>query len=288
MSIGKRASDAVDGVDETTLDPNHAHKPVTMVGSSFVGEMSVDIGEMYRLDRDAYYDVVSLWAPGHWSDEKKRELVDESFRGAGSEAFTHDHSTLTIVDPMRVDMSNIAFHQVQEWVPLPPATDTIGSDYFLIHLVHDAALPGVLHNRHLVNFYTPERRTGPGFIAYQMRFVKFFLSMLYFNFVYDRMAEAGESLLDDRDQVRIPAITEFVRESTLLDRAENIQRLDTIDRSYRKLGGKYAEFADIVASRRERLLDEAQQDNNDFALLIEAWAPMIHASRTTQLQRQPG
>jgi hypothetical protein len=73
-----------------------------------------------------------------------------------------------------------------------------------------------------------------------------------------------------------------------LDRAENIQRLDTIDRSYRKLGGKYAEFADIVASRRERLLDEAQQDNNDFALLIEAWAPMIHASRTTQLQRQPG
>ncbi|WP_127360316.1 DUF6271 family protein [Actinacidiphila soli] len=288
MSIGKRASDAVDGVDETTLDPNHAHKPVTMVGSSFVGEMSVDIGEMYRLDRDAYYDVVSLWAPGHWSDERKRELVDESFRGAGSEAFTHDHSTLTIVDPMRVDMSNIAFHQVQEWVPLPPATDTIGSDYFLIHLVHDAALPGVLHNRHLVNFYTPERRTGPGFIAYQMRFVKFFLSMLYFNFVYDRMAEAGESLLDDRDQVRIPAITEFVRESTLLDRAENIQRLDTIDRSYRKLGGKYAEFADIVASRRERLLDEAQQDNNDFALLIEAWAPMIHASRTTQLQRQPG
>jgi hypothetical protein len=288
MSIGKRASDAVDGVDETTLDPNHAHKPVTMVGSSFVGEMSVDIGEMYRLDRDAYYDVVSLWAPGHWSDEKKRELVDESFRGAGSEAFTHDHSTLTIVDPMRVDMSNIAFHQVQEWVPLPPATDTIGSDYFLIHLVHDAALPGVLHNRHLVNFYTPERRTGPGFIAYQMRFVKFFLSMLYFNFVYDRMAEAGESLLDDRDQVRIPAITEFVRESTLLDRVENIQRLDTIDRSYRKLGGKYAEFADILASRRERLLDEAQQDNNDFALLIEAWAPMIHASRTTRLQRQPG
>jgi hypothetical protein len=288
MSIGKRASDAVDSVDETTLDPNHAHKPVTMVGSSFVGEMSVDIGEMYRLDRDAYYDVVSLWAPGHWSDEKKRELVDESFRGAGSEAFTHDHSTLTIVDPMRVDMSNIAFHQVQEWVPLPPATDTIGSDYFLIHLVHDAALPGVLHNRHLVNFYTPERRTGPGFIAYQMRFVKFFLSMLYFNFVYDRMAEAGESLLDDRDQVRIPAITEFVRESTLLDRAENIQRLDTIDRSYRKLGGKYAEFADILAARRERLLDEAQQDNNDFALLIEAWAPMIHASRTTQLQRQPG
>jgi hypothetical protein len=275
-------------VDETTLDPKHAHKPVTMVGSSFVGEMSVDIGEMYRLDRDVYYDVVSLWAPGEWSDEKKKELVDESFKGAGSEAFTHDHSTLTVVDPMRVDMCNIAFHQVHERVPLPPATDTIGSDYFLMHLVHDAALPGVLHNRHLVNFYTPERRTGPGFIAYQMRFVKFFLSMLYFNVIYDGMAQAGETLLDDQDRIRVPVLTELVRESTRADRAENVQRLDTLDRSYRKLGGRYAEFADILAARRERLLDEAQQDINDFALLIEAWAPMVDASRTTPLQRQPG
>jgi hypothetical protein len=285
MSLGKRASDAADGVDETTLDPKHAHKPVTMVGSSFVGEMSVDIDEMYQLDRDVYYDVVSLWAPGQWSAEEKKRLADESFRGAGSDAFTHDHATLTVVDPMDVDMCNIAFHRVHEWVPLPPATNTIGSDYFLMHLVHDATLPGVLHNRHIVNFYTGERRTDPGFMAYQLRFAKFFLSMLYFNFIYARMAEASETLLDDRYQVRVPTITEFVRESTRLDRKENIQRLDTLDRSYRKLGGRYAEFADILAARRERLLDEAQQDINDFALLIEAWAPMIHASRATSLYR---
>jgi hypothetical protein len=291
MSLGKLAGDAADGVDETTLDPRHAHKPVAMVGSSFVGEMSVDLDEMYRLDRDTYYDVVSLWAPGQWSDEEKRELAEESFRGAGSAAFTRDHSTLTLVDPMRVDMCNIAFHQVQEWVPLPPATDTIGSDYFLIHLVYDATLPGVLHNRDIVNFYTGERRTDPGFMAYQMRFAKFFLSMLYFNFIYDRMAQANETLLDDRYQVRVPAIVEFVRESTRLDRTENVRRLDTLDRSYRKLGGRYAEFADILAARRGRLLEEAQQDIDDFALLIEVWAPMMNASRATslyQLQRQPG
>jgi hypothetical protein len=291
LSLGRLARDAAGGVTETTLDSRHADKPVSMVGSSFVGEMSVDIEEMYRLDRDAYYDVVGLWAPVHWSGEEKRGLVDESFRGAGSEAFTDDRSTLSLVDPMRVDMCNIAFYQVHEQVPLMPATDTIGSDYFLIHLVHDAALPGVLHNRNIVNFYTGERRTDPGFMAYQMRFAKFFLSMLYLNFIYDAMAAAGETLLDGRHRVRVAEVIELLRESARLDRAENVQRLDILDRSYRKLGGRYAEFAEMLAERREQLLVEARRDIEDFALLTGTWSALIRASRLTglhQLQRQSG
>ena len=115
-------------------------------------------------------------------------------------------------------------------------------------------------------------------MAYQMRFTKFLLSMLYFNFIYDRMAEAGKSLLDGRGQVRASAVAGFARESTRLDRAENVQRLDRLDTAYRKLGGRYATFADLLAPRRERLLDEAQSDIADFALLVEAWEPLVRAS----------
>ncbi|MFI7099148.1 DUF6271 family protein [Streptomyces sp. NPDC050161] len=280
-SIGKRAAEAAHGVTENALAPEHADKPVAMVGSSFVGELSVDIGEMYRLDRDVYHDVVSLWAPENWTDEAKRELVDESFRGAGSETFTDDHTTLALVDPMRVDMCNISFQQVHEQIPLPPATDTIGSDYFLMHLVQDATLPGVLHNRNIVNFYTRERRTDQGFLAYHLRYAKFVLSMLYFHHVYDRMAEARASLLDDRHRVRPLAIAEMVRESALLDPAENVRRLESLERSYRKLGGRYAAFAGTLPARRARLLDEARHDMEDFALLIEAWEPLMAASKVT-------
>lgn len=288
MSLGRRAADAASAVSGTELDPEQAHRPVTLVGSSFVGELSVDIGEVQQLDREIYYDIVSLWAPGQWPEEKKRQLVDESFRGAGTDTFVEDHSVLTTVDPMRVDMCNISFHhEVYELVPLPPATDTIGSDYFLMHLIHDAKLPGVLHNRNIVNFYTAERRTDPGFMAYQLRLTKFFLSMLYFNFIYDRMAMAGESLLDDQHRVRASAIVEFARESTRLDRGENVHRLDVLDRSYRKLGGRYAEFADILASRGRRLLQEAQEDIEDFALLTEAWEPLMRASRAMDVHHRP-
>jgi len=287
-ALGRRAADVAPDVTENTLAAQHENKRVAMVGSSFVGELSVDIGDILRIDPDIYYDVVSLWAPAHWSRETKQELVDDSFQGAGSDAFVTDHSTLALVDPMRVDMCNISFHSVHERVPLPPATDTIGSDYFLIHLVHDAALPGVLHNRNIVNFYTGERRTDAGFMAYQMRYVKFLLSMLYFNSIYDEMAEAGPALLDDGGQVRASAVARLVSESTRLDRTENVQRLDVLDTAYRELGGAYAEFADLLATRRERLLDEACSDIEDFAHLIEAWGPLVRVARRTPVHPSPG
>ncbi|MFE9536125.1 DUF6271 family protein [Streptomyces sp. NPDC006691] len=281
LSLGKRAVDAVPDVTRTRLDPADIHKPVAMVGSSFVGELSVDIGEIRELDPALYYEVVGLWAEEGASAEERRELVDESFVGAGTDPFTHDESTLGTPDIWRIDMCNIGLdHEVYERVPLPPATSTIGSDYFLLHLVRDATLPGVVHNRNIVNYYTPERRTGAGFTAYQLRFVKFLLSMLYLYPVYTAMEEARGSLLDENHHVRAAAIGELVGRSTGTDRAENIRRLDVVDRCYRQLGGRYAEFADHILPLRERLLDEAQADMEDFALLIEAWGPLVAASRS--------
>ncbi|WP_405359225.1 DUF6271 family protein [Kitasatospora sp. NBC_00085] len=286
LSLGKRAADAIPGVTHNTLDPVHAEKPVTMVGSSFVGEPSVDIGEIRELDPALYYEVVGLWAPAGASEEEKRELVDDSFTGAGTEPFTADRSVLDLPDIWRVDMCNLGLdHEVYERVPLPPATDTIGSDYFLLHVVRDATLPGVVHNRNIVNYYTPERRTGPGFTAYQVRFTKFLLSMLYLYPVYFDMEEALDALLDGEHHVRVDAILDSVRRSIGTDRAENHRRLAVLDRCYRELGGKYAEFADHLAPRREQLLDEAQADAESFARLIEAWGPLVRASRTTGLGR---
>lgn len=262
-----------------------AGRTVSMAGGSFIGEMSVDIAEMERLDPDVYHEVVGLWAPAHWPAERKRELAAESFRGAGTEPFTADHWVLGPVDPMRVDMCNIAFHGVHERVPLMPATDTIGSDYFLIHLVHDAGLPGVLHNRNIVNFHTGERKTDEGFSAYQIRFVKFLLSMLYLNHVYDAMAEAGTGLLDADGRIDVPAVAALLRGSATLDQAENVWRLEVVDRAYRGLGGRYAEVAELLAERRERLLDEARRDIEDYALLAETWPTLIASAAGTPLVR---
>ncbi|MGW4896387.1 DUF6271 family protein [Kitasatospora sp. NPDC004240] len=285
-ALGRRAAELSGEVTDDLLDPAHGDKPVALVGSSFVGELSVDIGEIRELDPAVYEEVVGLWAPAQWSEERRRELVADSFTGAGDEPFTEDRSVLDLPDIWRVDMCNIALdHEVYERVPLPPATATIGSDYFLLHLVRDATLPGVVHNRNIVNFYTPERRTGAGFTAYQLRFTKFLLSMLYLYPVYFAMEDAGAVLLDEQHRVRADVIAELAGRSAGTDREENIRRLDVLDVAYRKLGGKYAEFADHLLPSRGRLLDEAQADIEDFALLIEVWGPLVWASRATGLDR---
>ncbi|EMS72809.1 hypothetical protein CTER_1407 [Ruminiclostridium cellobioparum subsp. termitidis CT1112] len=283
LSLGKKAGDAKAAVSEVLLDPIHESKPVSMVGGSFIGEMSVDIGDIYALDREIYYDIVSLWADNHCSPEEKRKLVDISFKGCGTDKFTHDRSTLSIVDPMNIDMCNISFYQVHEDVPLPPATDTIGSDYFLMHAVECACLPGVRHNRHIENFYTRERKTDAGFMAYHMRLTKFFLSMLYFHDIYKNMARAGEAMLDPGHHISISPIIEMTRQSLQLNKRENEHKLNVLTDAYTRLGGRYASFAELIAGQRQQLLLKAEQDINDFGVLMEVWASLMNASKMTCL-----
>ncbi|MDF4251978.1 DUF6271 family protein [Streptomyces sp. WMMB303] len=287
MSLGRRAGHAAAHVAETTLPAEHTGKRIALVGGSFIGAPSVDLGDMPSTAPEIHHEVVSLWAPAHWSARQKRELVRESFLGAGTRPFERDHSLLTLVDPMRVDMCNVSFHGVHERVPLPPARDTIGSDYFLLHLVRHAELPGVLHNRNIINYHTTERRTDQGFLAYQRRFAKFLLSMLYFHSLYEAMARAGDTLLDSTGQVRGAAVAELIGRSTALDQRENVQRLDTLETSYRRLGGRYATFADRLGADREQLLDEARGDIADFALLTEAWGELVAAARHTPVLSEP-
>ncbi|MFB7587012.1 DUF6271 family protein [Streptomyces sp. NPDC056169] len=282
-ALGRRASDVAGLVSRSRLDPACADRPVSLVGGSFIGEMSVDVAEIRRLDPAVYEDVVGLSVPDDCPEIWRRHLIDESFRGAGTAPFTGDRTTLTSVSPLRVDMCNIAFtREVYGRVPLPPATDTVGSDYFLIHVVQDAGLPGVLHNRHIVNFHTDERRSDAGFLAYQRRLAKFFLATPYLDAVYARMAAAGAELLDAEGRVRASDVAGFVRDSTRVDRARNAERLDVVDRSYRKLGGRYADAADVLAAERERLLDEARDDMEEFALLIDAWGPLTRSTKSVK------
>jgi hypothetical protein len=280
LSLGKRAGDARHGVSHTALEPQHQDRPVTMVGSSFIGELSIDLGEMRELDQEVYAEVVGLWGPSHCTGAQRRLLVDESFTGAGRERFTQDRSTLAIVDPMAVDMCNVSFFRVHEELPLPPARDTIGTDYFLLHTLRGAQLPGVHHNRHIENFYTGERRTAPGFVAYQLRFIKFLLSMHYLHDLDRKMLAQGDGLLDDGYRLRTSRILDVVRDSACLDQQENRERLGVVDRAYRKLGGRYALVADVVASQRELLLDQAAGDMHEYALLIETWPALVEAARS--------
>ncbi|MFG3350424.1 DUF6271 family protein [Streptomyces sp. NPDC048001] len=288
-TLGRPAVEVTGRVDRTRLDPACAGRPVALAGGSFIGELSVDVAEIARLDPEVYHEVVGLSVPADCPAPWRRNLVEEAFRGAGTEPFTADRTTLTLVSPTRVDMCNIALaREVYGAVPLPPATDTIGSDYFLLHLVRSARLPGVLHNRHIVNFHTPERRSDAGFLAYQERFAKFLLASGPMGEVHARMAAAGDELLDAAGRLRTGTVARLVREAARGGPDANAARLDVLDRCYRSLGGRYTAAAERFAARRDGLLAEARADMADFALLLDAW-PLLaaHAKGTAVTLPEP-
>ncbi|WP_282692740.1 DUF6271 family protein [Streptomyces sp. CC208A] len=287
-ALGRRAADVAGSVTRSRLDPGCADRTVAVAGGSFVGEPSVDLAELRALDPEAYREVVGLSIPSGHPELWRRHLIDEAFRGAGTAPFTADLTTLTLVAPTRVDMCNVALgREVYGRVPLPPATDTIGTDYFLLHLARHARLPGVLHNRHIVNFYTGERRSDEGFLAYQLRFAKYLLAVPHLEAVYTGLATAGGALLGPGGLIRPAAVAALLRESAGLDPTGNEARLDVLDRRYRALGGRYATAAALFAARRERLLAEARADMADFALLVDAWGPLTAHAKGAAVNHFP-
>ncbi|OCC09875.1 DUF6271 family protein [Streptomyces sp. PTY087I2] len=277
--LGQRAADVRESATRSKLPPGSGSRRVAVAGGSFVGEMSVDVAEIRDLDPETYGALVGLSLPGGYPEIWRKHLIDAAFRGAGTGTFDGDRTALAPISPTQVDMCNIGFaHELYSRVPLPPAPDTIGTDYFLLHLAHNAQLPGLRHNRHIVNFHTEERRTDAGFLSYQVRFAKFLLATAYLNTVYARTTAAGDALLDTEGHIKASVVAGFVRDSVDLDRTEAVRRLDVIDEAYRRLGGRYTRVADTLADRRPRLLDEARDDMADFALLMDHWEALTRAS----------
>ncbi|GAA4833263.1 DUF6271 family protein [Kitasatospora terrestris] len=255
------------------IRPGAGQLPVALVGASFIGELSVDVAEIQELDPAVHAELVGLSLPPSTPALWRGQAIREAFRGAGTEPFTADRAALGQVAPNRVDMCNVALgREVYGRIPLPPAVDTIGTDYFLLHVVHHARLPGVLHNRHIVNFHTGERRTASGHTAYHLRLARFLL-------LSGRLAHLYDALAALTDPLDAGPVASAVREAADGPSGDG-ERLATIEGCYRRLGGAFDRVADALAERRKELLDGARADLRDFADLIDAWAPLTAAVRS--------
>ncbi|MFJ4675795.1 DUF6271 family protein [Kitasatospora sp. NPDC088783] len=256
------------------LGPDAAELPVAVVGASFVGELSVDLAEILALDPRAHGELVGLALPPSTPALWREQAIREAFRGAGTEPFRADRAQLGAVAPNRIDMCNLALsRELYGRVPLPPATETIGTDYFLLHVAQHAALPGVLHNRHIVNFHTGERRTDSGRLAYHLRLAKFLLLSGRLGDLYAAMAATGPALL--AEPRRLAAL---VRAAAADPAPDDPHRLTSVEHAYRRLGPAWAPVADALAARRTRLLHRARTDLEDFATLLDAWPALLDAA----------
>lgn len=284
LALGKTAATVQDPSISNALSDAQRALPVSMVAASFIGEMSVDIEEIRQLSPSVYHNVVKLWAEQGASEQEQSQLVEQSFKGAGTQAFSEDKASLGRADPMLVDMCNISFYGVHEKAPLPPAKDTIGSDYFLIHLVYHSALPALVHNRHITNFYTPERKTDEGFIRYQRRFIKFMLSMPYLHCAYKLMAAAGaDNLLTPEQQINNAQVCHIIESTLNIDNTHCHVVFDQIIKNYTRLGGRYKALTNLLTDEKDSLIQQARTDMEDYLYLSRNWIQLINLAKESGL-----
>ena len=275
IALGIKAKDIIDKVNSSSLTHKQELMPISLVGGSFIGEMSVDISELKELSPSAYSKVVGLWAPTGSTEEEKKSLVDVSFTGGGTTRFTKDHKCLGTSDPMKIDMCNVGFYKVHQHIPLPPGEETTGSDYFLLHFVKSSTLPGISHNRHIENFYTPVRKTDDGFKKSQLRFCKFLISMPYLYSIYESMEKYGSNIINEEYEPRVELIKSFIDKSILINENVCNEKIEILINEYEKLGGRYEKFATDLKEKKVSLLNEVKEDFKNFSYLVSIWPNLI-------------
>lgn len=284
--IGLPASTVANLVDETVAAPLHADCPVMLVGASYVGALSIDVAPMFARDAEAAYRIVGQFAPSHLSAADKRAWVDCSYLHTGQSRFEQDRSELAHGHSFLIDTCNICFSQIQQVLPLPPACDTIGTDYFLLSLMNILTLPVVHHNRHIENFHTSERRSAQGFTEYQFRLVKYFLYMSWLHATVRALDQAKAQLWLAPPGAtlawNLPLLHALLAEPEPLARidAENAAKLSELQQQYTRLGGAYAEFAALLAEQAPQLLQACRDDIARYAAFAPHWPALMRAART--------
>lgn len=278
-------------VQAVAAQPLNWECPVWQVGASYLGELSIDIGDMFTRDAAAAYQIVGKFAPSWLSEAERRAWVDASYLHTANRPFQAEHDTLGHGHSCLVDTCNISFHTVQNWLPLPPACDTVGTDYFLISVLNILRLPVVHHQRHIDNFYTPERRTESGFLAYQMRLVKYYLYMSWLHAAIARIDQAREHIIRPCTEAGLgaeplaPGLVWYPARlwPCLAPQAEalhqeNRAKLEHLQNLFQSLGAPYSALAQQIQREQQALLNTCLADIHQHCRLMSHWPQLMQAA----------
>lgn len=283
--LGREAHHLGEEVTQVDAHLPEQECPVMLVGGSYRGETSIDIMPMYQANPALCHEILGLWTPRDMSAAEQQAFNNRMFLQRQHDPFEHDRAILTTADADErpVDMCNVSFYAIHEQVPLPTAPGTIGADYFLIDLLRALALPVVHHNRDILNYYTPERRTEAGFIDYQLRLARFFLYMSYAHEIVAQLGALPNRIISRDWQIDQAALAGLIEQAAGGCDQENADKLAVLCRALPQLGATYARAAEEIARQKARLLSQAKQDMLDFAFLVQHWPCLIRASQRTRL-----
>ncbi|WP_142928704.1 DUF6271 family protein [Exilibacterium tricleocarpae] len=252
--------------------PARALEPNWIVGGSFIGPPSVDLSGLKQASRSILAKLLKLTVPD--GIEIPGDVLLRRFDSV-AEPHLVDEFTLQDHAKFRVDLCNIAFRDIQQHLPVPNITDTIGSDYFSLELLRRAGRVPVMHNRHIVNQYLDNRQAEQSQPIYQRRLVNYVLYMCLFNW----LAKAATSVFTDAHEIRLQPLRDRIGAAYDETRAQVENHLDQMTAWHLTLPGMYREMGRTLRTRRNPILTWYKEEVKQFEALLGAWPTLMLRAR---------
>lgn len=260
---------------------------ILFVGSDYSGDLPVDRMELAELSVDLMMEHDRLEHPNA-SREEHEETVRSYFLERNEASYSGDKVEVDMTGATELGVSCI--HRVFLQLPEMPISNTLGCDYFQKNLLYRLDWPVIYHNRRVVHRYTSDRDTrsnGEQFIRYNLMDARYKLLWRIWSRHNRNMEAHVDELLNAQEGGLIDTewyANSFDGAASGVPREELRSIIDDLASIYRQAfklsnnNSKFKQLAELLASRREQLIDEVLTGISDYTALIRAWPRLITAA----------
>ncbi len=275
--LGKTVNEIKQKVDIIEYSSPLDSVPVFLVGAGYIGEWSTELKELYDYSPELFYGHFCLTMP-----DKEKEYVinwvNRHYFEENPKPFTSDKTELVARNGL--DIGNHALYRIFHELPVVPAKDVVGADYFHRQILLTLNLPSVYTNRHLVHFHTKERTTLEWFVKHQLRIVKYLAYRPYMHEFFRNIYKNKEKVFDNAGSFNNPIIAESVFKASEIDNNHSRDLILRQSQLMKKVKiEKYQVLYKAIIEQKEPILEELKNDIKDFAFLIYKWKDIIYAAK---------
>jgi len=269
--LGKKLGPA--GVVSPRASAPYLSDRIYMVGSGCVGDWSVDYEDLVEKNIESLYRLVQVSKPAMPYAEIK-DYVDRKYVLGSREKYERDFLSLKFES--FIDVGNSSVFEVYNQLPVSPAVQTSGVEYFFHEVLGALKMPKLYHNRKTIHRYDSGRYDKDKANSYHLTKAKArCLAPLYASLYKTIAAEPGEyfeSGVFNADKIS---------DCLMLLADKNIRReqegiLTLMANSYTETGiTKYVEAAKYILSQKSAILEQSVRDVYNHALLTKEWPNLI-------------
>lgn len=271
--LGKKISEVKNDVSGTcNFSPDDT---VYMVGGGYKGNWPLDYEDLVTINVESLYKLVHLGKP-ILSDEQNKDYVQRRYIYGSEEVYQNDEVSYSVEN--FIDAGNFSLYKIFNYLPISPASETTGTDYFYHAILGKLHMPMIYHNRRVLHKHDPERYINQQMYSYHLRLVKSRCLVRCYTSLFKDMTANRNCYFEDNRFLAENLANQliFISNKDLSEDQEYV--IDSMVDIYQKTGSaKYAELANFIKENKRTVIQQTPKDVYNYGILTKIWPDLIDA-----------